>query len=204
MPAGSLDELVAQFDEAIDKVDGLILKHTEQGALGALALVDSRITEKGVDANGGKFKDYSSRKLPLFFFQGDRELPLPETTYDGPKVKGKRRKRKGIAEKYPDGISYKEYKTEVGRYRGHVDFSLSGQMLASTTTGFERIGITARAVKSGKAKIAFEGRDETTRNKLKWNNNKRPGFLNPSQEEMKIVTRVANKGMSEDLAAIFQ
>lgn len=160
MPAQSLPELIAQFDEAIERVPALVLKHTEQGALGALALVDLRITGKGINASGSAFQDYTP--------------------------------------------AYKRRKEKLGRYRGHVDFQLTGQMLASTTTTFERIGITERSVNNGRARIAFDGRDETTRKKLAGNNKVRPGFLNPSKEEMKMVTKAANEGLSEDLSAIFQ
>ena len=38
MPAQTIQELEAQFDEAIAKLPGLVLKVTEQSALGALAL----------------------------------------------------------------------------------------------------------------------------------------------------------------------
>jgi hypothetical protein len=160
MPAQSLDELVAQFDEAIVRIPELILKQTEQAALGALALVDLRITERGVSATGQPFEDYTP--------------------------------------------AYKRRKKEAGRYRNKVDFQLTGQMLASTASGFERIGPTERSVNGGRAKVKFEGRDDTTRKKLAGNNKYRPGFLNPSKEEIKTVTRVANKGLSEDIAAIFQ
>lgn len=159
MPAGSLDELVAQFDEAIEKVDGLILKHTEQGANAAIALVDVRLVETGKNAQGSSFEDYTP--------------------------------------------SYKKAKTNKGRYRGHVDFQDSTQMLASITTAFEK-GDLQKQVKGGRAKVSFVARDETTRKKIEGNNKHRPGFLNPSAGEMKTVTRIANAGLSEDLAAIFQ
>ena len=164
--ARSLQELEDQFDEASEKVPSLILKHTEGAALDALALVDLRISEKGIDSKGSAFKPYSKKKLPLFFFRNSdkvtRDMPLPDVVFDGPKKKGKRRKKVGLDVKYKSGITYQEYKMEVGRDVGHVNFSLTGQMLASTTTGFERIAPTKRSITNGKARIEFDGRDEHT------------------------------------------
>ncbi|HNR55528.1 MAG TPA: hypothetical protein PKJ19_10185 [Flavobacteriales bacterium] len=154
----NLDEIIEAFDRMLAAADGLILKNTERAALDALALVDVRITERGVNATGGAFEDYTP--------------------------------------------SYKKKKQAVGRYRGHVDFTLSGQMLASTTTGFERIGPTEKSVRAGRAKVSFDGRDEVTRKKLKGNEAKRPGFLQPSREEVEMVQRAANVNMERDLAAL--
>lgn len=159
MPAESLDELVAQFDEAIAKVPGLILKHTEQGAMGAITLVDVRITETGKSASGAPFEDYTP--------------------------------------------AYKRAKQKKGRYRGFVDFQDSTQMLNSITTSFET-GNVQKVSDGSKASILFDGRDETTRKKMEGNNKHRPGFLNPSKDEMKTVSRIANEGMAEDLAEIFR
>lgn len=181
MPAQSLDELIAQFDTAIQEVPKLVLKHTEQGALGALALVDLRITEKGINANGAAFepytKEYRQRKAG-----GGK---LTQARIEANRAAGRKA-------------------TAKGRYRGFVDFTLSGQMLASTTTGFERIAPTERSVSGGTARITFDGRDELTRKKLRGNDTHRPDFLQPSKEEVKMVNKAANEGMARDLQAIFQ
>jgi hypothetical protein len=98
--------------------------------------------------------------------------------------------------------AYKAKKTKLGRYTGKVDFTLSGQMLASTSTGFENIAPTEKTVSNGKAKITFGGRDELTRKKLDGNNKYRPGFLQPSVAEVRGATKNANKNMEYDVAEI--
>ena len=57
--AKTFTEVIAGFDKVIDALPGLILKETEKGALGALALVDLRITETGINSTGSKFIDYT-------------------------------------------------------------------------------------------------------------------------------------------------
>lgn len=98
--------------------------------------------------------------------------------------------------------SYKKKKKAAGRYRGHVDFTLSGQMLASTTTGFQNIAPTERTITNGNAKVVFGGRDDLTRKKLEGNNKKRPGFLNPSKAEIDMVERSANENLKRDIDAL--
>lgn len=100
--------------------------------------------------------------------------------------------------------SYKKSKIKKGRYRGVVDFSLTGQMLASTTTGFERIGPTEKSISGARARVAFDGRDDLTRKKLEGNAKKRGAFLNPSAEELKIVTKAANTNLERDIAEFFK
>lgn len=99
---------------------------------------------------------------------------------------------------------YKKKKTKAGRYRGHVDFSLTGQMLASTSTGFERIGPTEKSISGNKAKVVFDGRDDLTRKKLAGNAKKRGPFLNPSASELAIVTKAANTNLERDIAEFFK
>lgn len=156
--ARTIAQVIADLDRIIEALPDLIVKHTEQGALGALALVDLRITEKGIDRTGSPFRPYTPQ--------------------------------------------YAKRKTKLKRNRGIVDFQLTGQMLASTATGFERIGPTSKQVNGGNVKIQFDGRDKLTRDKLQGNNKSRPGFLEPSVSEMKMVNTAANEGLEEDIRAL--
>lgn len=156
----TLDDFIASMTRLSNELPALVLKNTEVAALDALALVDARITDTGINASGTAFDDYTP--------------------------------------------SYKKAKAKKGRYRGHVDFSLTGQMLASTTTGFERIGPTEKSISGARARVAFDGRDDLTRKKLEGNSKKRPGFLNPSEREMELVNKAANTNMERDIAEFFQ
>lgn len=97
--------------------------------------------------------------------------------------------------------SYKKYKEKAGRYRGHVDFMLSGEMLASTTTGFENITESSKSLSGANASITFDGRDELTKKKLDGNNTARPGFLNLSKDEIKNITGIANVRLEKKIIA---
>lgn len=92
---------------------------------------------------------------------------------------------------------YKARKVKLGRYRGHVDFNLFGQMLASTATGLKNI-VTKSATSSGAVAVVIIGpRDEETRKKVEGNDKKRPGFLNPSKDEVKRIENIRTKRIEE-------
>lgn len=160
MPIESLDDLVQVFDELIGQIPQIVLDGTEVGALDALALVDERNTQTGIDANGTAYVDYTP--------------------------------------------SYKKRKEKLGWYRGHVDFVLTGQMMASTTTGLENIVATEKTIAGTTAKVVFDGRDENTRKKIEGNNRKRPGFLTPSKSEVETASETATEYVEERIAEFFK
>lgn len=95
--------------------------------------------------------------------------------------------------------AYKKLKIKAGRYRGIVDFTLSGQMLASTTTGFEHIAPASKTASGATAVVVFAGRDDLTRKKLEGNDRNRPGFLKPSKQEIDRVTPLAQKRFEKQI-----
>lgn len=95
--------------------------------------------------------------------------------------------------------SYGAKKKKLGRDVGHVNFSLSGQMLASTSTGFENIAPTEKSITSGRAKVVFDGRDQLTKKKLAGNNKYRPGFMDPSKSEVEMVSKAAATQLERDI-----
>lgn len=93
--------------------------------------------------------------------------------------------------------SYKAKKTKAGRYRGKVDFQLTGQMLASTGTGLVNIVQESSTVSGAVATVIIAGRDKETQDKIEGNNRKRPGFLNPSPKEIDRVENIRTKRIEE-------
>ncbi len=92
---------------------------------------------------------------------------------------------------------YKARKVKLGRYTGKVDFQLTGQMLASTATGLKNI-TTKSATSSGAVAVVVIGpRDEETRRKVEGNDKHRPGFLNPSKDEVKRIENIRTKRIEE-------
>lgn len=103
----------------------------------------------------------------------------------------------------PYTFPYQQNKEELGRFRGHVDFQLTGQMLASTDSGLVNIVPTERALSGANARVVFDGRDPETRNKLAGNDKKRPGFMNPSKAEVDKASGFAGKRIEKNISKRF-
>lgn len=95
--------------------------------------------------------------------------------------------------------AYKKRKKALGRYRGHVDFMLSGQMFASTSAGLKNIVPTSKSVTGSRAVVVIGPRDSETRNKIEGNEKKRPGFLNPSQAEVRRVEKIRTERIEDQM-----
>lgn len=95
--------------------------------------------------------------------------------------------------------AYQQRKTKAGRFTGKVDFTLSGQMLASTSTGLKNIGTIDSQRNGANCVIVIGPRDQETRDKMLGNEKHRPGWRNPSKQEVDRVTEIRQKRIEEML-----
>lgn len=100
--------------------------------------------------------------------------------------------------------AYLNRKQKAGRDVGHVNFQLSGQMLASTDSGLVNIVPTEKSFSGTTATVVFDGRDQETRKKLEGNDNHRPGFMNPSQKEVDDASEDAGIRMERIIQKRFE
>lgn len=184
----NLDELRTRFGKQAAAAREKIGDEMDIVATTGTQIMITRDVEQGVDSTGNPFSPYSETKLPLFFFTDKEVLPLKGQVYDGPKVPGKRRKKVDLGLKYPDGITYSEYKTEVGRNRGIVDFTLTGDM-------WDRFGIIERGFVGNAYVVRVGGRDQITKDKLRWNNDDRPGYTKLAEKEKKTIAQQSSVRM---------
>lgn len=127
----------------------------------ALSDVRGRVQEKGEDADGKKLKGYSTNPLPTSFFTGPEADP---------------RLSEAKAKKYPGGISYLDYKKEVGRYTGKTDMTLSGRM-------WNNIGVVEKRTSDDGFQVVIAARNEETQAKLDQNAARYGDPLRLSEEE---------------------
>lgn len=140
----------------------LVLPHS------ALMRVRTRIQEEGKSAKGKKLKAYSKNPLPTFFFTGDNASPA--LTEDQVK-------------KYPDGISYLDYKKEVGRYTGKTDMTLTGRTWNNIVTREKITGKQDKTVTEDGFRTVISAGSEETQNKLDWNSERYGDLLELSEKE---------------------
>lgn len=122
-------------------------------AMDAKALIQHRIQEQGLNAEGQAFSSYSKTKLPLYFFDG----------------KGNKKAQKALTKaqklENAEGLSYEEWRRLNGRQTSHKDFTFTrggAGMFGST-------GVVSEVSSDGRIRVTVGGKDLFTQQKLDWN-----------------------------------
>lgn len=161
----TLDAIIARLDSMLLVTQTQIEREMERTALDAVAIVTQRITETGKDAEGRAFKPYTPR------YEQYKRGAVGTAKREGAERREARKTAKATAEK------------PVGRYRGFVDFTLSGRMLSNAGLQDGAIGITQKSSTLDRVRVVVAGRTEETRAKMEGNDNSRPGWFRLSREE---------------------
>lgn len=154
-----------------DRIDALVAElqqelrlEVERAAQTGLAMVTQRVSETGKDANGASFKPYTRP------YELRKRAATGNVKKEGKKKRAARRSAPASAEK------------PVGRYRGFVDFTFTGQMLSS-------IGLEEAQSDSKRIVVRVNGRDQETQLKMDGNDKHRPGWFRLSKEEVDILAQ---------------
>lgn len=166
-----LDTLLASFDGMVAGVQAQVAKEMQITAANGVAKLIDRVTETGKDAEGASFRLYTP----------EYEL------YKRGASSAKLTKKKKTAEATKD--------KPIGRYKGFVDFTLTGRM-------FDNIGITEEQQESGKYVVRVGARSDENRLKMLGNDEQRPGFFRLSKVEQADLAGDSAKRMG-DWAAKF-
>jgi len=154
-----------------DRIDALVAElqqelrlEVERTAQTGLAMVTQRVSETGKDAAGAKFKPYTRP------YELRKRAATGNVKKEGKKKRAARRSAEASAEK------------PVGRYKGFVDFTFTGQMLSS-------IGLDEAKGDGGRIVVRVNGRDQETQLKMDGNDKHRPGWFQLSKEEVDILAQ---------------
>lgn len=154
-----------------DRIDALVAElqqelrlEVERTAQTGLAMVTQRVSETGKDANGASFKPYTRE------YELRKRAATGNVKKEGKKKRAARRSAPASAEK------------PVGRYRGFVDFTFTGQMLSS-------IGLEEAQADAKHIVVRVNGRDQETQLKMDGNDKHRPGWFRLSKEEVDILAQ---------------
>lgn len=152
----------------------------------ALTLIKARVQETGTDAEGKKYKPYSTRPMLA------NRASMSVGAYN--KIAGSKKKREELKRatinshklfEIPGG--YKQYRELHGRQTGFVDFSFSGRMWANIS-----LISNAQDHNNGEAKI---GAKNTEINEILEGNTKRRGdILDLSDKEVTELKQMYNIG----------
>jgi hypothetical protein len=171
----NLDTLLGRLEGLVVALQDGLRREVETVAQDGLVLVTQRVSETGTDANGAKFKPYTPE------YERFKRFAVGTAKKEGAKKRATRKTAVATPEK------------PVGRYRGFVDFTLSGQMFSSA--GLSERGtpilknITPAPAKQDGSRITVvvSGRDLETKLKMEGNDNNRPGWFRLSEKEQETL-----------------
>lgn len=108
------------------------------------------------------------------------------------------REGKGTDGPLPDYTpAYLKKKEKAGRYRGHVDLTLSGDM-------WKNIGVVSVTPEGDGVRATVGGMDQKTRDKMMGNNRKRPGFLSLTNEEIEILAQESRERVTSKISDLIK
>mgnify|MGYP006372518113 FL=1 len=159
-----LETLLASFDGMVADVQAQVASEMQITAATGVAKLIDRVTETGKDAEGASFRLYTP------------EYELYKRGASSAKLTKKKKTAEATADK------------PIGRYKGFVDFTLTGRM-------FDNIGITEEQQEGGKYVVRVGARSDENRLKMLGNDEQRPGFFRLSKVEQQDLAGESAKRM---------
>ena len=150
------DQLASRVAELANALRLELRREIETVATTGQAMVIDRVSETGKDRQGVPFKAYTP------------EYEAKKRQAVGGKASAKKRKERATAPATPE--------KPQGRYRGIVDFTLTGSMLRNI--GLGEVQDTDKGVS-----VVVTGRTQETRAKMEGNDKYRPGWFSLSEAE---------------------
>lgn len=155
-------ELSTRLDALAGALLGELRTELETVAETGKAMVIQRVSETGKDASGASFEPYTRA------YELKKRGAVSTAKKEGKKKRAERRVATASADK------------PVGRYKGFVDFTLTGRMLTN-------IGLVEQKDQGNRVVVRVGGRNEETKLKMEGNNNYRPGWFTLSKQEVETL-----------------
>lgn len=143
------------------------------------AQVQSRIIQTGKGSDGRKFKGYSTKPLPKYFFTGKSRNAGAE-------------QRVAKAKK----VSYKKFRQLNLLPVDHVSLYFTGAMWRGT-------GVTLASKAPGRVIVRIEGKTQEAEQKIEWNSLRYGPILEPSKKELNAARAAAKGLLIRELKTIF-
>ncbi len=195
----NIDELNKSLNNIINDTQSRLSQAMYQNASLALALISQRVINKGIAADGGKFGNYSRKKILLGY---SKNSPFNKVYINLASSKKKRSDLKWVTVKHSSKSvrlfelegGYKKLRSLYGAQTNYVDFFLTGRMWGN---------VKIKSVVQGSDYVtAIVGASDESEQKKLEGNVKRFGkpILDLSKEEEKtIVDNIRN-----DLVSLFK
>lgn len=155
------EEFLDNIDNALNKTAEEMLPVMQEVASNGKELVIRRIQNRGLN------EQYSTNKLPNFFFRGKELNAGGRSLYEESLAEG-------------EGISYREWRSANGLPVNNVRLTFTGKMFQGWNQArSERKGLVVRGF--------VGGINQEVRDKLRWNKSRFPNFDKPTPEEKRLL-----------------
>lgn len=171
----NLDELSSKVGKMAGAIRAQVATEMELVATTATSRMIQRVSETGKNDQGAPFKPYTS------IYEQFKRSAVGTVSFKRKKEGAKAREQRKTKQATPD--------SPVGRYRGIVDFTLTGQMLSS-------IGIIESGFVGNGYRVVVGGLDQETKDKMAGNAQHRPGWTKLSKEEKEDIRAQSKERMT--------
>ncbi len=181
----NLAEAISLIDNFLAAYDGEMTKVSEELATNAKSMIIHRIQTEGLEG-----REYSTQKLPNFFFEG-WELNAGGKALLNPPKKGRKKKGEAATEEVNEaGISYTEWRRANGLQTDHVDLTYTGRMLQNIQS--------IKTEKRGEYYVTTVGAwNPENQQKMGWNFRRFGDFMKPTEKEKEILINLFNQRWTE-------
>jgi hypothetical protein len=176
----NVDEFIVNVNNLINGISQRLPSTMQVIGSDAIAVIKTRIQQRGESADGSRFPGYSTKEVPSFFFEG----------------KGKRKlKKDSFGEtilQQNDFLSYKQWREENGLQTDYVDMTFTGEMMRSLKI------IEQGNTPDGYA-VKIAGGTEEGDQKFDWNSKRYGDVLRVSKEEEEIFAQTLDSELQKEI-----
>lgn len=176
-----LRDLERKLERAIRQLPDLIADNIVVTGGDGLGLIQNRIQQRGVDEKGVPFKDYTEPYKRFKAGLTKKKIAKAEQRLGNALAKGK-------------PVRPKTLDTAVGirgKYKGYVDFTLTGEMWHS-------IKVIEKRINKNKVSVIISADDADNLIKLKANVKTRGEFIKPNAQERRTMQSGFHRRLQKD------
>ena len=164
----TITELSDRIDRALARIDAELQAQGQKAGLDLVALVSTRVIQRGETADGGRFSNYSEKPTPAFFYFGKSRNQA-----------GERAVQKASKDRRP--LSYSEFRRVNGLEVSFKNFEFTGALWR---------GFGVKSVESSPEGVAVTigGMNTDAAQKIQWlSEQEGQSIIQPSPAEIDLV-----------------
>lgn len=164
----TLSELSDQLDRALARIDAELSVQGQKAGLDLVALVSTRVIQRGETADGGRFSNYSETPTPAFFYFGKSR-----------NQSGEKAVQRASKERRP--LSYSEFRRVNGLEVAFKNFEFTGAL-------WRGFGVVSAESSPEGVTVVIGGTNTDASQKIGWlSEQEGRSIIQPSPAEIELV-----------------